>query len=69
MEYVELELNASKKGWNCTGCGLFSDAIGRPIFGKEIWVISSNGTAWLENKPKYVFCPQCGKPVRRDNYA
>lgn len=66
MDYVELELNASKKGWNCSGCGLFTDAIGRPIFGKEIWVISSNGTAWLENKPKYKFCPGCGAPVKGD---
>ena len=64
METVKLELNASKHGWNCSGCGLFTDAIGRPIFGKEIWTISSNGIAWIENKPKYEFCPKCGKPVK-----
>ena len=63
MEKVRLELNASKHGWNCTGCGLFTDAIGRPIFGEEIWTIYSKGTAWIENKPKYKFCPLCGKEV------
>ena len=65
METVKLELNASRHGWNCTGCGLFSDALGRPIFGEEIWVITSKGVAWLENKPKYIFCPKCGKKVEK----
>ena len=64
MDKVEYELNASDKGWNCSNCGLFVDCIGRPIFGSEMLVITSKGTAWIENKPKYKFCPQCGKPVR-----
>ena len=64
MESVELELNASKHGWNCSGCGLLFDSIGRPLFGGEIWVIHSNGVAWIENKPKIKYCPNCGKPVR-----
>ena len=68
MDSAKLELNASKHGWNCSECGLFSDALGRPMFGKEIWIITSTGTAWLENKPKYKFCPQCGKPIRSDDY-
>lgn len=69
MDYIEFELNASEKGWNCSGCGLFVDPLGRPIFGNEVWVISSKGTAWLENKPQFLFCPKCGKPVRRDQYG
>ena len=64
MDKVEYELNASKKGWNCSNCGLFVDCIGRPIFGNEMFVITSKGVAWLENKPKYKFCPSCGKPVK-----
>lgn len=69
MDSVKLELNASRHGWNCSGCGLFSDVLGRPIFGKEIWHITSDGVAWLENKPKYKFCPQCGKPVEGESYG
>ena len=69
MDKVEYELNASRKGWNCSGCGLFVDCVGRPIFGNEIWVITSKGVAWIENKPKFKFCPQCGKPVRSDSHA
>jgi len=65
MDYVEFELNASKHGWNCSGCGLFVDSIGRPNFGEEVWVIYSKGTAWLENRPMFKFCPGCGKKVRQ----
>ena len=68
MEYAELELNASKHGWNCSNCKLFIDAIGRPIFGNEVWVITSKGTAWVENKPKFKFCPKCGLPIRSGNH-
>lgn len=62
-DYVKFELDASEKGWRCSGCGLRVDAIGRPIFGHEIWVITSRGTAWIENKPEFNFCPKCGKKV------
>lgn len=68
-EYVDMELNASEKGWNCSSCGLFTDCIGRPLFGKEAWKITADNSSWIENKPKYVFCPNCGKPVRRENHA
>ena len=63
MDYAKLELNASKHGWNCSECGLFIDVIGRPIFGKEIWQITSTGTAWIENRPDFCYCPKCGKPI------
>lgn len=66
MEYAKLELNASKHGWNCSSCKLFVDCVGRPIFGNEVWIITSTGTAWIENKPKFRFCPQCGKPIGDD---
>ena len=69
MDYVEFELNASKHGWNCSGCGLFIDCIGRPIFGKEIWAITSNGATWIENKPRFNYCPKCGMPVKGDQYG
>ena len=62
-DYVSFELDAGEKGWRCSGCGLRVDVIGRPIFGTEIWVITSNGIAWIENRPKYNFCPKCGKKV------
>lgn len=64
MDTVQLELNASKHGWNCSGCGLFVDSLGRPIFGDETWIISSKGVAWIENKPPFKYCPNCGKPVK-----
>lgn len=66
-DYVTLELDASRHGWCCSGCKLFSDSLGRPVFGTEIWSITSKGTAWLENKPNYIFCPKCGKKVRKNH--
>ena len=68
-DYVKLELNASEKGWNCSGCGLFTDCVGRPCFGDEAWMVITNSKTWLENKPKYKFCPGCGKPIKGDNHA
>jgi hypothetical protein len=65
MDYVELELNASEHGWTCSGCGLFIDAMGRPVFGHELWKITSTGKSWIENKPEFVYCPKCGKPFKR----
>lgn len=63
-DYVRLELDAAQKGWRCSGCGLLSDVLGRPIFGGEAWTIQTKSINWLENRPKYKFCPKCGKPVR-----
>lgn len=63
METVKLELNASKRGWNCSGCGLFFDSIGRPIFGEEVFTVVHKGTAWLENRPHILYCPKCGRKV------
>ena len=68
-EYVTFELNASEHGWNCSGCGLRIDALGRPIFGNEVWTITSKGTAWIENKPMFLYCPRCGKPVKGDKHG
>lgn len=68
-EYVEFELNASKKGWNCSSCSLFVDCIGRPVFGKEAWKITAETSSWIENKPKFKFCPGCGLPVGGENHA
>lgn len=65
MEYAKLELNAGKHGWNCSQCGLFFDALGRAIFGHEVWQITSTGTAWIENKPPIKFCPNCGLPIEQ----
>ena len=67
MESVKLELNASRHGWNCSKCGLFIDCIGRPILGNELITVDSKGIAWIENRPKYNFCPNCGKPFRGDS--
>ena len=61
-EYAKLELDASNHGWKCSECGLSVDSIGRPLFGSEVWVIYSKGTAWIENRPKFNYCPKCGKP-------
>lgn len=69
MEYAVLELDTSSKGWRCSECGLFSDALGRPIFGSERWSFKTTSLYWLENKPNYRFCPGCGKPIRRDKNA
>ena len=66
-DYVVLELNASKQGWICSGCGLFTDSVGRPQFGHESWTISCKTISWIENKPQYRYCPGCGKPLRRDD--
>lgn len=65
-DYVKLELDAGKKGWKCTGCGLFTDCVGRPIFGKVAWEIFPKTNTWIENKPHYKFCPGCGKPLGGD---
>lgn len=67
-DYVKFELDASHHGWACSNCKLFVDCMGRPIFGKPIWVIHCNGVSWIENKPKFKFCPQCGKPVKDGIY-
>lgn len=65
---VKLELDIGHNGWKCSGCGLRIDAIGRPIFNKEIWKISCTSTTWIENKPMFKFCPKCGKEVE-NNYG
>jgi len=64
VEYVELELDASRKGWRCSGCGLQIDCIGRPIFGDAPWSIKPKTNTWIENKPKFVYCPKCGEKVK-----
>ena len=61
---AKLELDASRKGWRCSDCGLSFDAIGRPIFGDEPWVIKPRTNSWLENRPRIKFCPGCGAPIR-----
>ena len=61
---VRLELDAANKGWRCSGCGLFSDFLGRPLFGGENLVIKTKSIGWLQNRPKYKFCPGCGKPLK-----
>lgn len=61
---VEFELNASEKGWTCTGCGLLIDCIGRPVFGAEMWTVQTRSNNWIENRPEFNFCPKCGKKVR-----
>lgn len=66
MDYAKLELDASRKGWVCSECGLFSDCLGRPIFNNTLWFIETKSMNWLENKPSYSFCPKCGKPIRRN---
>ena len=67
-DYVVFELDAAQKGWRCSGCGLRVDAIGRPIFGKEMFIVTAKGTAWIENRPIFVYCPQCGKKVSNYKY-
>ena len=62
MEYAKLELDASKKGWRCSKCGLPVDCIGRPIFGDEVWIIQTKSINWIENKPEFRYCPGCGSP-------
>lgn len=64
-EYVKFELDAGNNGWKCSGCSLRVDCIGRPIFGKQVWVVSSSGVSWFENYPKFNYCPNCGKPVEK----
>ena len=66
---AKLELDASKKGWRCSSCGLFVDSIGRPIFGHEPWTIQMKTNTWLENKPAYRFCPGCGEPIERSKHG
>lgn len=65
-DYAKLELNASKKGWNCSECGLFTDCVGRPLFGNEAWIFETKSNNWLENKPNYKYCPGCGRPLGGD---
>lgn len=60
---AKLELDAARKGWVCSQCKLFTDALGRPIFGGEMWTIKTNSIHYLENKPEYKFCPGCGEPI------
>ena len=67
MDYVKLELNASEHGWNCSGCGLFTNCIGKPIFKTEEWAIEFKTLSWLKNKPAYSFCPRCGKKIKKDD--
>jgi len=64
LECVNLELDATNKGWRCSGCGLLIDCIGRPLFGSENITVRSKSIHWIENKPQYKFCPKCGKPVK-----
>lgn len=64
MEYARLELDATIKGWRCSECGLIVDCIGRPIFGNEAWIIQTKSINWIENKPKFLYCPKCGKPIK-----
>ena len=60
---AKLELDASKKGWRCSDCGLSFDCIGRPLFGDEAWIIQPRSNTWLENKPQIKYCPGCGQPI------
>lgn len=64
MEYAELELDATIKGWRCSNCSLLVDCIGRPIFGNEVWFIQTKSINWIENKPRFLFCPKCGMPFK-----
>ena len=64
MEYTKLELDATIKGWRCAECGLIADCIGRPIFGNEPWIIQTRSINWLENRPKWWFCPGCGRQIK-----
>lgn len=66
-EYVTLELNGTEKGWNCSGCGCFTPAFGRPTFGQEQGVelvVKRDNTNWFTYKPGYRYCPGCGKKVK-----
>ena len=69
MEYTKFELDASKKGWRCSECGLFVDAIGRAVFGQQPFEIKMHTNSWLENRPEFLFCPNCGRPVRSGSRA
>jgi hypothetical protein len=67
-DYVKLELDASRNGWVCSGCGLFTDCVGRPHFGQEVWFVKCKTISWIENKPEYVYCPRCGKLIGGDSH-
>ena len=62
MEYVKLELDASERGWRCSGCNMLVDSIGRPVMGELPWLVISRRNSWIESKPAWKFCPNCGKP-------
>jgi len=63
---AKLELDASRKGWRCSACGLPFDCIGRPVFGDEPWTIKTTSINWLENRPKIRFCPNCGEAIEKE---
>ena len=64
-DYVELELFITQKGWRCSGCGLYYDATGRPRFGNEHWYVETDSVYWTENEPQCIYCPKCGKRIKR----
>lgn len=63
MDYVKLELDASQKGWRCSGCGIQIDSIGRPVMGELPWLVITRRNNWIDSKPNWKFCPSCGKPI------
>lgn len=63
---AKLELDASIKGWRCSACGLPFDSIGRPLFGREVWIIKTTSINWLENRPPIRYCPGCGEPIEKE---
>ena len=58
---AKLELDAANKCWRCSVCNLPYDCIGRPIFGGEPWIINTQSTHWIENRPKNKYCSNCGE--------
>lgn len=59
---ARLLLNASYYGWNCSECGAFFDALGRPKKKETAWKPPRNFD-WSSDKPEFKFCPCCGTPM------
>ena len=64
---AKLELDAGQGGWKCSECGQRFDVLGRPVCGKETWVIKTKGISWIENRPVINYCPGCGRKVSELN--
>jgi hypothetical protein len=60
--FAKLLLNASYCGWNCSKCGAFFDALGRPKEKETAWKPPRNYN-WLSDRPEFKFCPCCGAPM------